>query len=185
MFITDAILIGLPKHIAQVIAGHRVKNVTLGYKAIYPEEAIQAHRTFLARRCALRPSEEYRAPTDQEWEEFVGHWQRRKVSIGACARAFATPCIHEHASVCCSVLWPDPAQRARFEEIRDSLAPTSPEPNVKAGEVRSRACTSLSPAPKARSLNSIGACPTGRTLACPAPAIDLRHGRLHQTTADA
>ena len=62
MFITDAILNGLPPHIAQVIAGHHDINVTLGYKAIYPEEAIQAHLAFLARRRALRPGEEYRAP---------------------------------------------------------------------------------------------------------------------------
>jgi hypothetical protein len=46
---------GLPPHIAQIIAGHRDINVTLGYKAIYPEEAIQAHLAFLARRRALRP----------------------------------------------------------------------------------------------------------------------------------
>ena len=32
MFITDAILNGLPPHIAQVIAGHQDINVTLGYK---------------------------------------------------------------------------------------------------------------------------------------------------------
>jgi integrase len=42
IFITDAILNGLPPHIAQVIAGHRDINVTLGYKAVYPEQAIQA-----------------------------------------------------------------------------------------------------------------------------------------------
>jgi integrase len=35
MFITDAILSGLPPHIAQVIAGHRDINVTLGYKAVW------------------------------------------------------------------------------------------------------------------------------------------------------
>jgi integrase len=121
IFITDAILNGLPPHIAQVIAGHRDINVTLGYKAIYPEEAIQAHLAFLARRRALRPSEEYRAPTDEEWEEFLGHWQRRKVSIGTCARAFGSPCIHEHACVRCALLWPDPTQRSRLVEIRDNL----------------------------------------------------------------
>jgi len=54
LFITDAILGGLPPHIAQIIAGHRDINVTLGYKAAYPEEAIQAHRAFLARRRTLR-----------------------------------------------------------------------------------------------------------------------------------
>jgi hypothetical protein len=96
MFITDAILNGLPPHIAQIIAGHQDINVTLGYKAVYPDEAIQAHLSFLARRRSLRPTEEYRVPTDEEWTEFLGHFERRKVSIGTCARAFSTPCIHEH-----------------------------------------------------------------------------------------
>jgi hypothetical protein len=121
MFITDAILNGLPPHIAQIIAGHQDINVTLGYKAVYPEEAIQAHLAFLARRRSLRPSEEYRTPTEAEWQEFLGHFERRKVSIGTCARAFATPCIHEHACVRCPMLWPDPAQRGRLVEIRDNL----------------------------------------------------------------
>jgi len=121
MFITDAIMNGLPPHIAQVIAGHRDINVTLGYKAVYPEEAIQAHLAFLVRRRSLRPSEEYRVPTDEEWQEFLGHFERRKVSIGTCARAFSTPCIHEHACVRCPMLWPDPNQRPRLVEIRDNL----------------------------------------------------------------
>ncbi len=121
MFITDAILNGLPPHIAQVIAGHQDINVTLGYKAVYPEEAIQAHLAFLARRRSLRPSEEYRVPTDDEWQEFLGHFERRKVSVGTCARAFSTPCVHEHACVRCPLLWPDPAQRGRLAEIRDNL----------------------------------------------------------------
>jgi integrase len=121
MFITDAILGGLPPHIAQVIAGHHDINVTLAYKAVYPDETIQAHLAFLARRRALRPGEEYRTPTDQEWTEFLGHFERRKVSIGACGRAFGSPCIHEHACVRCPMLWPDPAQRDRLLEIRDNL----------------------------------------------------------------
>jgi integrase len=121
MFITDAILSGLPPHIAQIIAGHRDINVTMGYKAVYPDEAIQAHLAFLARRRALRPSEEYRVPTDDEWTEFLGHFERRKVSTGTCGRAFGTPCIHEHACIRCSMLWPDPAQRERLVEIRDNL----------------------------------------------------------------
>ena len=121
MVITDAVMNGLPPHIAQIIAGHRDLNVTMGYKAVYPEEAIQAHLAFLARRRALRPSEEYRTPTDDEWQEFLGHFERRKVSIGTCARGFGTPCIHEHACIRCSMLWPDPTQRARLLEIRDNL----------------------------------------------------------------
>jgi len=43
------------------------------------------------------------------------------VSIGTCARAFSTPCIHEHACVRCSMLWPDPNQRNRLVDIRDNL----------------------------------------------------------------
>jgi len=122
VFITEAILNGLPPHIAQIIAGHRDINVTLGYKAVYPQEAIQAHLAFLARRRSLRPSEEYRIPTDEEWQEFLGHFERRKVSIGTRARAFSTPCQHEHACVRCPMLWPDPAQQDRLLEIRDNLA---------------------------------------------------------------
>lgn len=40
MFITDAILNGFTPHIAQIIAGHQDINVTLGYKAVYPDVAI-------------------------------------------------------------------------------------------------------------------------------------------------
>jgi len=121
LFITDAVLNGLPPHIAQVIAGHRDINVTMGYKAVYPDEAIEAHRAFIARRRATRPGEEYRTPADQERDAFLAHFERRKVSAGTCARAFGTPCIHEHACVRCSLLRPDPAQRARLEEIRVNL----------------------------------------------------------------
>ena len=54
MFLTDVIMSGLPPHIAQIIAGHRDINVTLGYKAVYPDEAIQAHLAFPARRRARK-----------------------------------------------------------------------------------------------------------------------------------
>jgi len=121
LFITDAVLNGLPPHIAQVIAGHRDINVTMGYKAVYPDEAIQAHLAFLARRRELRPTDEYRAPTDEEWQEFLGHFERRKVSLGTCGRAFASSCVHEHACVRCPLLWPEATQRHRLLEIRDNL----------------------------------------------------------------
>ena len=129
MFLTDAIMNGLPPHIAQIIAGHRDINVTLGYKAVYPDEAIQAHLAFLARRRALRPTEEYRTPTDAEWEQFLGHFERRKVATGTCGRAFATPCVHEHSCLRCALHWPDPAQRDRIAEIRDNLTARIAEAN--------------------------------------------------------
>ncbi|WP_245673050.1 integrase [Nocardia lijiangensis] len=121
IFVTDAIMNGLPPHIAQIICGHKTIDTTMGYKAVYPAETIEAHRAFLARRRATRPSEEYRTPTDAEWDAFLAHFEKRKVSVGTCARAFATACVHEHACVRCSLLRPDPAQRTRLEEIQDNL----------------------------------------------------------------
>ncbi len=93
----------------------------MGYKAIYPDEAISGHRAFIARRRALRPSEEYRTPTDEEWDEFLGHFERRRVALGDCGRAYGTSCIHEHSCVRCPLLRADPSQRPRLASIRDSL----------------------------------------------------------------
>ncbi|PQP26752.1 tyrosine-type recombinase/integrase [Rhodococcus opacus] len=121
LFTTDAVMNGMPPHIAQLILGHRDINTTMGYKAVYPEEAIDGHRAFIARRRALRPSEEYRRPTDAEWEEFLGHFERRRLALGDCGRAYGTGCIHEHSCVRCPLLRVDPAQRHRLVDIRDNL----------------------------------------------------------------
>jgi hypothetical protein len=93
----------------------------MGYKAVYPEEAINGHRAFIARRRGLRPGEEYRQPTDAEWDEFLGHFERRRLALGDCGRAYGTSCIHEHSCVRCPLLRVDPAQRQRLIEIRDNL----------------------------------------------------------------
>jgi hypothetical protein len=121
LFITDAVMNGMPPHIAQLVAGHRDVNTTMGYKAVYPEEVINGHRAFIARRRAVRPGEEYRTPTDEEWEEFLGHFERRKVALGECGRAYSSPCIHEHSCIRCPLLRVDPGQRPRLEEVRDNL----------------------------------------------------------------
>jgi hypothetical protein len=121
LFLTDAIMHGMPPHIAQLVAGHRDINTTMGYKAVYPEEVINSHRAFIARRRALRPSEEYRTPTDEEWAQFLGHFERRKVSVGDCGRSYDTPCIHEHSCLRCPLLRPDPAARPRLIQIRGNL----------------------------------------------------------------
>ncbi|MFG2042156.1 hypothetical protein [Dactylosporangium sp. NPDC048998] len=66
-------------------------------EAVYPADAINAHRAFLARRRSVRPAEEYRTPTEQEWTDFLGHFELRKVALGTCGRVYASPCTHEHA----------------------------------------------------------------------------------------
>jgi hypothetical protein len=63
----------------------------------------------------------YLIADNEEWDAFLAHFEKRKVSIGTCARAYATPCVHEHACVRCALLRADPAQQARLEEIRDNL----------------------------------------------------------------
>ncbi|GLX42026.1 hypothetical protein Sros01_80980 [Streptomyces roseochromogenus] len=122
IFITDAIMNGLPPHIAQVIAGHGNINTTMSYAAICPKDAIEAHQAFIARRRAVRPPEEYRAVTAEEWDDFLGHFERRRLALGECGRAYGTDCIHEHACVRCPLLIVSPSERSRLVDIRDNLA---------------------------------------------------------------
>ena len=122
IFITEAISNGMPPHICQLLAGHKDINVTMNYNTIYPQQAINAHRDFIVRRRALRPADEYRPVTDAEWNEFRGHFARRKVALGDCGRAYGTPCAHENACLRCPLLRPDPAEKPRLAEIILNLA---------------------------------------------------------------
>jgi hypothetical protein len=122
IFVTDALRSGLPPHIAAKICGHTVLDTTMGYAAIYPEDVVAHHRAFIARRRAERPSEEYRKLTAAEWDEFLAHFELRKVALGVCGRDYGTPCAHENACVRCPLLRVDPAQMPRLEEIRANLA---------------------------------------------------------------
>jgi integrase len=59
VFLTDAVMHGMPPYIAQLVAGHRDINTTMGYKAVYPEEVINgvgAENYVRALVTALRPS---------------------------------------------------------------------------------------------------------------------------------
>ena len=94
MLITDAIMHGMPPHIAQLVAGHRDINTTMGYKAVYPEEVINGHRAFIARR---------RAPAPQPG---IPHPHRRR--MGRVPRPFRAP--------------PGRARRLR-PRLRDQLHP--------------------------------------------------------------
>ena len=138
LFITDAIMHGMPPHIAQLVAGHRDINTTMGYKAVYPDEVINGHRAFIARRRSVRPSQEYRVPTDEEWAEFTGHFELRRVALGDCGRSYDTPCIHEHACLRCPLLRPDPAQRSRLAQICSNLADRIAEAEISPVARRSR-----------------------------------------------
>ncbi|MGH9251211.1 MAG: tyrosine-type recombinase/integrase, partial [Acidimicrobiales bacterium] len=101
IFATEAVNSGLPVHITAKILGHESLATTQTYLAVYDHDLIEHHRAFLARRRANRPSEEYREPTDSEWDEFLGHFAKRKLELGTCGRAYGTGCQHEHACIRC------------------------------------------------------------------------------------
>ncbi len=121
IFATEAVSQGLPVHIAAKILGHESLTTTQTYVAVYDHDVIDHHRAFIARRRATRPSQEYREPTDSEWDEFLGHWAARKLELGTCGRAYDTGCQHEHACIRCPMLRPDPTQQPRLEQIIASL----------------------------------------------------------------
>lgn len=121
IFATEAVSSGLPVHIAAKLLGHQNLNTTQGYVAVYNDDVLRHHSAFITRRRSERPSEEYRQPTDAEWAEFEGHFARRKVELGTCARPYGTPCRHEHACLRCPMLRPDPAQAQRLIEIIANL----------------------------------------------------------------
>ncbi|MET9887140.1 site-specific integrase [Streptomyces sp. NPDC006430] len=121
LFASEAVSSGLPPHIVAKILGHEHLSTTEHYMAVYPEDMLRHYRAFLAKRRNLRPSEEYRDPTTEEWEEFHQHFAKRKVELGACGRGYGTPCAHEHACLRCPLLQPDPAQKRRLDEILANL----------------------------------------------------------------
>lgn len=122
IFATEAVSPGLPVHITAKILGHESLATTQTYLAVYDQDVIDHHRAFIARRRTTRPSEEYREPTDSEWDEFLGHFAARKIELGTCGRAYGTGCQHEHACVRCPMMRPDPAQQPRLEEIIANLS---------------------------------------------------------------
>lgn len=137
IFATEAVASGLPVHITAKILGHESIATTQTYVAVYDQDVIEHHRAFIARRRALRPAEEYREPTDSEWDEFLGHFAQRKLELGTCGRAYGTGCQHEHACIRCPMLRADPAQHERLQQIINSLDERIAEANERGwlGEV--------------------------------------------------
>lgn len=121
IFITDLVGNGFPIHLAARLVGHSNIEVTGGYTAVYQQELFEAYDAHIRERRRLRPSEEYREPTQQEWSEFVEHFGQRKIALGDCHRPYGSDCVHEHACVRCDFLQVDPAQASRLDDIRENL----------------------------------------------------------------
>lgn len=137
VFTTSAVQDGLPLHIASKILGHRHLNSTQPYTAVFQDDLIRTYRAFVDRRRSTRPPEEYREPTDAEWDEFEEHFTLRRVELGSCARPYGSTCEHEHACIRCPVLRVDPQQLHRLQAIVKNLAEriTEGEERGWAGEV--------------------------------------------------
>ena len=121
IFATDALAAGLPPHIIQKLLGHATLSTTQGYTAIFPDDIIRSHRAFIENRRTLRPGDEYRDVTPDEWEEFEEHFAKRKIAIGDCMRAYGTNCVHEYACEQCKLARPDIGARPRLERTRVGL----------------------------------------------------------------
>lgn len=102
-----------------VVAGQRVSLTT--HVAVFQDDLIRTYRTFVDNRRTGRPPQEYREPTDAEWEEFEEHFTLRRVELGSCARPYGSRCEHEHACLRCPVLRVDPAQLDRLAAIITNL----------------------------------------------------------------
>ncbi|MEU3408843.1 site-specific integrase [Streptomyces sp. NPDC006670] len=121
IFATEAVAGGLPVHIAARVLGHASLTTTEAYVAVFQDDLIRFYRAFLDQRMAVRPAEEYREPTDDEWREFQQHFHTRKLELGDCARPYGTPCRHEHSCIRCPMLQVSPHQRPRLVEIIRNL----------------------------------------------------------------
>ncbi|MCQ4129043.1 site-specific integrase [Rhodococcus erythropolis] len=121
MFATDAVTGGLPVHIAAKLLGHSSITTTQAYLAVFQDDLIKSYHRYLDNRRALRPTEEYRDPTSQEWTDFQEHFAARKLELGTCGRPYGTPCNHEHACIRCPMLRVDPQARPRLVAIIANL----------------------------------------------------------------
>jgi integrase len=121
LFATELVNSGLPIHIGATLLGHLSLETTRGYVAVFDDEVVRHYQAFLHRRRAQRPAEEYKQVTDDEWQEFEEHFDRRKVELGDCARPYGTGCQHEHACLRCPVLQIAPGMLPRLQEIETDL----------------------------------------------------------------
>ncbi len=121
IFATEAVTGGLPVHITAALLGHKRITSTESYIAVFQNELIRTYRSHLTERRSIRPTAEYRDPTDDEWREFQQHFALRKLELGTCARPYSSPCQHEHACIRCPMLRVDPRQRDRLADIATNL----------------------------------------------------------------
>ena len=124
--------------------------------AVAEVEVFRRHRAFIEWRRRDRPTIEYRAPTDQDRDEFLGHFLQRKVSRGTCGRAHGTTCDHEHVSIRCSSLRHDAAAEPHIVDVVANLLVVTD-----GGAASLGSGVSVRSAPRAQSARSCGRAQSG------------------------
>ncbi|MER6546790.1 tyrosine-type recombinase/integrase [Streptomyces sp. NPDC001250] len=121
IFTTELVNSGLPIHIGATLLGHLNIQTTRGYVAVFDEDVTRHYLAHLNERRLLRPEDEYRDVTSDEWAEFEEHFDKRKVELGSCGRPYGTPCQHEHACIRCPMLNVNPKMLGRLNELEADL----------------------------------------------------------------
>lgn len=121
LFATELVNNGLPIHIGAALLGHLSISTTQGYVAVFAEDLVRHYQEYLNNRRALRPQDEYREVTEEEWADFEEHFDKRKVELGGCGRPYGTGCEHEHACIRCPLLQVNPKMLGRLDEIELDL----------------------------------------------------------------
>ncbi|GAA2417595.1 hypothetical protein GCM10010255_66010 [Streptomyces coeruleofuscus] len=88
---------------------------------MFDEDVIRHYQEHLEHRRQIRPTDEYRDTTADEWTEFEEHFDRRKVGLGSCGRPYGIPCQHEHACIRCPLLHVNPRMLAGLSELEADL----------------------------------------------------------------
>jgi site-specific recombinase XerD len=174
VFVTDAIMNGLPPHIAQVICGHRDISTTLGYEAIYPTEAIEPTAPSSPAAGQADPATNTEPPPTKS-----GTPSSPTSRSGRCPSAPALAPTERPASMSTLVSDAHSYERTRpngndWKRSATTSTPASPKPNANAGSARSKDCKSASPAPRTSSHRSTppsGGEPAPLSSACPRSPI--------------
>ena len=173
LFITDAIMHGMPPHIAQLVAGHRDINTTMGYKAVYPEEVINGHRASSPAAARCGPARNT-APRPTRNGPSSSATSSNARSPSATAAAPTTPPASTNTAACAArSCGPTPPPGPAWSRSATTSSPASPKPNPSAGSAKPRASKSASPAPAPSSPRWTRSPPA-------APDRPARHPQLHR-----
>ena len=145
LFITDAIMHGMPPHIAQLVAGHRTSTSPWDTRRSTPKKSSTATGPSSpgAGPCVRATSTAPRPTRSGTSSSATSSAARFRSGLRALLRQ---PCIHEHSCIRCPLLRPDPAQRSRLEGIEVNLGARIAEASREGWPARPKASRSAWPA---------------------------------------